>query len=115
MPGNRGQTGVRLGLQDIIAPSLSQAVQLCVDIGAHILSTTEAKAPGTMAETFDILAAQKILTIDLASRLKKAVGFRNIAVPNYQALNWTIVRALCTGRLVAFKAFAKSATQAIAA
>lgn len=102
-------------LQDIIALNLSRAVHLCVDIGAHILSTTEAKAPATMAETFDILATQKILTLDLASRLKKAVGFRNIAVHDYQTVNWEIVHALCNHRLVDIKEFAQSVTRAMAA
>lgn len=38
-------------LQDIISLNLSCAVQLSVDIGAHIISDMNIPAPGTMGQT----------------------------------------------------------------
>ncbi len=95
-------------LQDIIALNLTRAVQLCVDIAAHMIADTDSKAPATMAEAFDALAALNVLDESLAEHMKRAVGFRNIAVHNYQAIDWQIVYSICQDRLDDFKAFARA-------
>ena len=58
-----------------------------------------ATPPDTMGQTFDILAQTGLLDATLASNLKKAVGFRNIAVHNYEAINWHIVHSIVTNVL----------------
>jgi len=93
--------------QDIIALNLSRAVQQCVDIGAHLITALELPAPGTMDETFDRLAEGNIIDGALTDRLKKAVGFRNIAVHNYERINWDIVHSVCSRHLDDFRAFAR--------
>jgi uncharacterized protein YutE (UPF0331/DUF86 family) len=95
-------------LQDIIALNLSRAVQLTVDIGAHIISTMNMPAPETMGQTFEILAQQKVLSVNVADQLKKSVGFRNIAVHNYEAINWQIVHSIVREHLQDFTEFAKA-------
>lgn len=40
--------------------------------------------------------------------MNKAVGFRNIAVHAYQEINWEIVYAVITKRLVDFVEFARA-------
>ena len=80
--------------QDIVALNLTRAVQLSVDIGAHVIAGTDALAPETMGQTFDILAGQGLIAPELAARMKKSVGFRNIAVHNYEAIDWAIVHAM---------------------
>ena len=67
-----------LDKQDIVVLNLERAVQLCVDIAAHLLSETGAPVPDTMAGTFRTLSAQGTLTLSLADKLCKAVGFKNI-------------------------------------
>lgn len=76
-----------LDLQDIVALNLSRAVQISVDIGAHLIAGMNVSPPGTMGQTFDILAQAKVITGEIATNLKKAVGFRNIAVHNYEPIN----------------------------
>ena len=95
-------------LQDIIALNLSRAVQLTVDIGAHLISTLNMPAPQTMGQTFDVLAQQRVLTANVADRLRKSVGFRNIAVHNYEAINWHIVHTIVCDHLDDFNQFAKA-------
>ena len=97
-----------LDRQDILALNLSRAVQLCVDIGAHIIAGKTAQPPATMGQTFDVIAGLGIITPELAVRLKNAVGFRNIAVHNYEAINWQIVHAIATRHLSDFKDFSRS-------
>lgn len=49
-------------IQDIVVLNLTRAVQLCVDIGSHIISGTNENAPQTMGDVFTIL--EKLKAID---------------------------------------------------
>ena len=94
-------------LQDIIALNLTRAVQLCVDIGAHLIAGMEVPPPDTMGQTFDALAKAGVIHESLAIQLKKAVGFRNIAVHNYEEIDWTIVHTIARHHLGDFTEYAK--------
>ena len=100
-----------LDLQDIMALNLTRAIQLCVDIGVHLVAGTDAMPPATMGQTFDVLAELGYINTELAMRMKKAVGFRNVAVHNYEAINWQIVHAIATRHLSDFKDFAQAVVQ----
>lgn len=99
--------------QDIVALNLTRAVQICVDIGAHLIAGKEVPSPETMGRTFDVLADLGYISPALALRLKKAVGFRNIAVHNYEAIDWHIVHAIATRNLSDFSDFAKAVVEKI--
>jgi uncharacterized protein YutE (UPF0331/DUF86 family) len=94
-------------LQDIVVLNLTRAIQLSVDIASHILSQSQEPVPPTMGEAFSALEHMKILDQTTASALKRAVGFRNIAVHNYEVVNWQVVYALCQDQLQVFKVFAE--------
>lgn len=98
-------------LQDIVVLNLSRAVQICVDLALHALSGLELPAPETMGQAFDQLAQTGYLSVELAARLKKAVGFRNIAVHSYSAIDWAIVHAIATRHLDDFEDFARQMDQ----
>jgi len=97
-----------LDLQDVLVLNLSRAVQICVDVAVHILSERKQPPPETMGKAFELLAQEGLLDTELAQRLKKSVGFRNLAVHNYEAIDWAIVHAIATRHLVDFEAFAKA-------
>ena len=96
-----------IDLQDIIALNLSRAVQLSVDISAHLVSELNLAVPNTMGKVFDTIAEAGIISSEVADSLKKAVGFRNIAVHNYERINCLIVHAITHKNLADFKTFAK--------
>ena len=100
-------------LQDIISLNLSRAVQLAVDIGAHLISELNLPAPDTMGQTFDLLERSGLIDATLALRMRKAVGFRNIATHNYDQINWQIVHNIVKNHLDDFAAFARVITQQI--
>lgn len=106
-PADASTLAADFDLQDIVSLNLSRAIQLCVDIGAHLIAGMDVTPPDTMGQTFDILAQEGLLTTALADSLKKAVGFRNIAVHNYDAINWLIVHSIVNNHLSDFSAFAK--------
>ena len=93
--------------QDMVSLNLTRAVQLCVDMATHVLVDTTQPAPQTMGEAFDLLAAEGVISGTLAARMRSAVGFRNVAVHAYQAIDWDIVHAITHEGLEDFHGFAR--------
>jgi uncharacterized protein YutE (UPF0331/DUF86 family) len=102
-------------LQDIIVLNLTRAVQACVDIGTHLLSSTESRSPASMGEVFDVLARMGSISDSTATAMKKAIGFRNIAVHNYGVLSWAIVHAISQQHLEDFRQFAREVSRSLPA
>jgi uncharacterized protein YutE (UPF0331/DUF86 family) len=97
-----------LDAQDIVSLNLTRAVQMSVDIASHWLAGhSESTAPKTMGQAFDALANSGVIEHELAVRMRKSVGFRNVMVHNYDDVNWEIVFAICQYHLGDFRAFAK--------
>jgi uncharacterized protein YutE (UPF0331/DUF86 family) len=94
--------------QDVIVLNLSRAVQLCVDIAMHHLAGTDSAVPQTMGQAFELLAQQNVIDAALALRMRKAVGFRNLAVHSYDSIEWAVVYAIANEHLDDFRAFAKA-------
>ena len=109
-PASASELAGDYDLQDIVSVNLERAVQTCVDIAAHVLAELDMPAPESMAESFDQLGEQGFIPQELAVRLRKAVGFRNIAVHAYHELDWAIVFSLITERLEDFPHFARCVT-----
>ncbi len=99
-------------LQDILCVNLERAVQVCVDLASHLIAESELAPAANMADCFEQLRRLGVLSDELAARMKKAVGFRNIAVHAYQDINWRIVYAIITHRLNDFVDFAKAVARA---
>ena len=77
-----------------------------LDIAAHLITDSEASPPTTMAAGFAALRSLGILPEELAQRLQKAVGCRNISVRSYREIDGEIVYAIITTRLDDFSDFA---------
>lgn len=65
-----------------------------------------------MGQTFDVLSGMGVINQELALRMKKAVGFRNIAVHNYEAIDWQIAHIIATRHMNDFAAFANAVVEA---
>lgn len=92
--------------QDILSLNLTRAVQVCVDMALHVLSDRDQLPPDTMAGAFDGLVEAGYIGRDLGDRMRAAVGFRNIAVHSYQAIDWAIVHHITHQGLEDFRQFA---------
>lgn len=93
-------------IQDIIVLNQERSVQLCVDIGLHILADEAVETPSSMSETFTAMSRCNILSPELAERMKRSVGFCNIAVHRYRSIDWAIVYSVITQNLNDFRYFA---------
>ena len=100
-------------IQDILVLNLTRAVQVCVDIGSHIISESDETVPKTMEDVFETLQILKIISAKTCQQMKKAVCFRDVAIHNYAAINWKIVYAICEKSLDDFRAFAKEVSHQI--
>jgi uncharacterized protein YutE (UPF0331/DUF86 family) len=94
-------------LQDILSLNLERAVQMAVDIGTLVIAEIDISIPSTMAETFDILYSKKIISETTKAQLKKAVGYRNLAIHEYDKVDWNIVFAITHQHLEDFRNFLK--------
>jgi uncharacterized protein YutE (UPF0331/DUF86 family) len=108
LPFTPEQLETDFDLQDIVTLNLTRSVQLAVDMAAHIVSGLDLPAPTTMGESFDRLAQGHVIDSELAHQLKNAVGFRNVAIHNYNNVNWQIVHVIVQHHLYDFDAFAKA-------
>ena len=93
--------------QDVLTLNLSRAIQLCVDISLHILSSSNQPIPQSMADAFTGPLKEGVISVEIEGIMRKAVGFRNIAIHEYEKINWAIVYAIATRQLSDFKVFAK--------
>jgi uncharacterized protein YutE (UPF0331/DUF86 family) len=99
-------------LQDVLVLNLSRAVQQSFDLALHLQAGAATPPPETMGQAFDRLAEAGLLEPALALRLRRAVGFRNVVVHAYQAINWDIVEAILAHHLDDFSAFARRVADA---
>jgi len=76
-----------LDAQDVIVLNLTRAVQLSVDLAMHLCANSNKPVPQTMGEAFDTLLQLNVLTPGISVKMKKSVGFRNIAVHNYDEID----------------------------
>jgi uncharacterized protein YutE (UPF0331/DUF86 family) len=98
--------------QDIISVNLQRAVQLSVDLASHLITTRGWPAPDTMGAAFTTLEREGILDADLADRLRRAVGFRNVSVHEYEEVDWRRVYSMVTERLGDFRDYAERVVHA---
>ncbi|MDA3809732.1 MAG: DUF86 domain-containing protein [Spirochaetaceae bacterium] len=80
--------------QDSIILNIQRMCESCLDIAMHIIRVKQLEIPQISKEGFQILEKNKIIDEKLSLSLQRMVGFRNIAVHNYQNLNLDIVQAV---------------------
>ena len=80
---------------------------LRVEIATHILSTTNQPVPSTMAEAFISLERISIISPEIADKMKRSVGYRNVAIHNYDDIDLSITYDIANNHLSDFKEFIK--------
>ncbi|GBD95931.1 hypothetical protein BMS3Abin06_00811 [bacterium BMS3Abin06] len=95
-------------IQSIILFNIIQAIQSCIDIGAHIISDSQWETPSTQAEIFEILAENKVITKSLAKKMIQMAGFRNRIVHEYEKTDMKIVHTVWKKHLTDIKKYCKA-------
>ncbi|MBK8871430.1 MAG: DUF86 domain-containing protein [Elusimicrobia bacterium] len=90
---------------DAVVLNLQRACEMSIDVAIHAISHHQLGLPQTARDAFRILTDAKVLTHDLGERLKKMVGFRNIAVHDYQSVTPEILQLVLRDHLNDFNEF----------
>jgi len=93
--------------QDSVILNLERASQATIDIATHIVKVRGLGLPNTSRELFDLLLENHIISNDVCKQMQGMVGFRNIAVHDYQNLNIEIVVAIVEKHLGDFEGFVR--------
>ena len=93
--------------QDSIILNIQRACEACIDLAMHIVAQERLGLPQTSRDAFDMLKSSSIIDEEIAKRLKAMVGFRNIAVHDYQTINLNILEQIVEKHLEDFTDFTK--------
>jgi uncharacterized protein YutE (UPF0331/DUF86 family) len=79
--------------------TLQIAIQACQDVASHIVSEERLGEPRTNQELSDLLANAEWIDAQRARELRRAIGFRNVLVHGYTAVDPHVVRDVLEHRL----------------
>ncbi len=91
--------------QDAIVLNLLRASEASIDLAMHATRVGKLGLPQGSREAFALLEEAGWIEPHLSGRMQAMVGFRNIAVHDYQKLNLEIVRSILENHLNDFRAF----------
>ncbi|MBB4073842.1 uncharacterized protein YutE (UPF0331/DUF86 family) [Anoxybacillus voinovskiensis] len=94
--------------QDSIVLNLQRACEASIDLAMHIVAQKKLGLPQTSRDAFTLLEQHGIISSSLSQKMKAMVGFRNIAVHDYQELNLTILQKILDDHLTDFTEFTKT-------
>lgn len=85
--------------------ALVTCINICIDIGAHILSTHGKNTADSYSEIFLLLGKEKIIPTDFAEVMREMVAFRNRLGHFYLEINQEIVYDILQTHLSDFTRF----------
>ncbi len=99
--------------QDAAILNLQRACEQTIDLSNHIIRINKWGIPAASKASFDILTENSFLYKELGDRLKKMVGFRNIAIHEYGSMNIAILNKIIETHLSDFKEFCSLAIKSM--
>ncbi|MFM7179935.1 MAG: type VII toxin-antitoxin system HepT family RNase toxin [Verrucomicrobiales bacterium] len=91
--------------QDSVILNLLRACEASIDLAMHRIAAGRLGIPQNSRDGFDILASVKLISQECAEAMKHMVGFRNIAVHDYQRIQLEILQAILSGHLSDFETY----------
>ncbi len=85
--------------QDIFILNLQRAIQAAIDLATHIIASEGLGLSDTIKGNFTLLKNAGIINEGLAYRMESMVGFRNIAIHDYQVIDIDILKSILTKHL----------------
>ena len=95
-------------LQDIVVLNLQRACESAIDMANRTIKLRRLRYPKESKDSFRILAQAGMLPGEIATSMVAMVGFRNIAVHDYQTLDLAKVRRIVEERLTDLSAFSRA-------
>ncbi len=93
---NSAAIGTDFDVQDAIVLNLQRACQASIDLAMHLIKRRGLGLPKDSRDAFVRLSEAGLIDADLSTQLQKMVGFRNIAIHDYQQLDIKILAKIIT-------------------
>ncbi|TYR75957.1 DUF86 domain-containing protein [Rossellomorea vietnamensis] len=93
--------------QDSIILNIQRTCEASIDLAMHVVAEKKLGLPQTSRDAFTLLEKEGVITTAISARMQAMVGFRNIAVHDYQELNLEILQKIVEDHLEDFKQFTK--------
>ena len=94
--------------QDAAILNIQRACEAALDMGQHLIRRERLGLPQSARDVFALLAQAGWMDATLADGLKRMVGFRNIAVHDYQTLQLPITVSIITQHLDEFLHYSRA-------
>jgi uncharacterized protein YutE (UPF0331/DUF86 family) len=91
--------------QRIVERTLHLMIELCLDVGGHIISDNKFRVPDSYADEFRVPHENGIVSDALMTVLVKMAKFRNIIVHQYEKVDPEIVISILRNNLEDFQMF----------
>jgi len=85
--------------QDAALLNIFRACETAIDLANHLVRIHRLGAPAWSAQAFELLANAERLPRDLADKMVRMVGFRNLAIHEYDRIDLDLVESLFSGPL----------------
>ena len=95
--------------QDAALLNITRACEQSIDLANHLIRVFKLGVPTNSRESFSKLEQAEIIEQELSERLQGMVGFRNIAVHQYERLNLAITVSIIENGLDDLVTFSKIA------
>ena len=93
---------------EIILLNLLRACEISIDLAMHAVACHSLGIPQDSRDAFRLLQQAGWISDDLARRMQNMVGFRNIAVHQYQQISLAVVGAVIDQHLGDFHSFVEA-------
>ncbi|WP_418964472.1 type VII toxin-antitoxin system HepT family RNase toxin [Cetobacterium sp.] len=80
--------------QDSIILNLQRMCEATLDLGLHYIKIKKLEIPQTSKQIFEVLEKNGVIDKKTSVNMQGMVGFRNIAVHDYQSLNIEILQKI---------------------
>ena len=80
--------------EDIFVLNLQRSIQAVIDLATHIVASEGLGLSDTVKGNFKLLQNAGVISKELAAKMESMVGFRNIAMHDYQAIDKDILKSI---------------------
>lgn len=91
--------------QDAIVLNLQRACEQTIDLANYLIKANHLEVPRESRNAFDTLVKSSMISQELGDKMKRMVGFRNVAIHEYLKLELEIVRSIIENNLQDFREF----------
>ena len=77
---------------DALTLNLERACQAAIDMAMHVVAQRRLGVPQGSADAFALLERAGLIDARLATSLRGMVGFRNVIIHQYEAIDMTVLR-----------------------